>query len=74
MPHERGDGELRVNMKTKRIVWYLLLLGVITLALWAPLYNRLEPTLWGIPFFYWFQFVLVIVAAVLTGLAYRSRI
>lgn len=61
-------------MKTKRIVWYLLLLGVITLALWAPLYNRLEPTLWGIPFFYWFQFVLVIVAAVLTGLAYRSRI
>jgi hypothetical protein len=33
--------------------WLLVLPGIAPLL--TPLYNRLEPTLWGIPFFYWYQ-------------------
>ena len=29
----------------------------------APLYNMTEPTLFGIPFFYWFQLVLIAISA-----------
>ena len=29
------------------------------LALWVPLYNSIPPVLFGIPFFFWFQLVLV---------------
>jgi hypothetical protein len=28
----------------------------------------------GIPFFYWFQFVLIIVAAIVTALAYKAKV
>ncbi len=50
--------------------WYLLFLVQFALALWVPLYNRTEPTLIGIPFFYWFQLVLVVVAAIFTAVVY----
>jgi len=43
------------------------------LALCAPLYNRLEPTVLGVPFFYWFQLVLVPVSAIGIYFADRSR-
>ena len=38
-----------------RARFYHLLLFVPLLALWAPFYDRAEPSLAGIPFFYWFQ-------------------
>jgi hypothetical protein len=50
--------------------WYLLFLVEFAVALWPPFYNRIEPTLIGIPFFYWFQLLWVVVSAVLTGLVY----
>ena len=50
--------------------WYLLFLLEFAVALWPPLYNRIEPTLIGIPFFYWFQLLWVVVSAVLTGVVY----
>jgi hypothetical protein len=40
-----------------------LLLSPCLLALWVPLYNSIEPSLIGIPFFYWFQLLLVPVSA-----------
>jgi hypothetical protein len=43
------------------------------LAIWAPLYNRVEPTALGVPFFYWFQLVLVPVSAIAIYFADRSR-
>ncbi|HUY86529.1 MAG TPA: DUF3311 domain-containing protein [Acidimicrobiales bacterium] len=33
----------------------------------VPLYARQSPAISGIPFFIWFQFVLVIVGALVTG-------
>ena len=50
--------------------WYLLFIIQIAVALWPPLYNRVEPTLIGIPFFYWFQLLWVIVSAVFTAVVY----
>ena len=42
----------------------------------APLlvgiYARNDPKLWGFPFFYWFQFLLIPVAAALTTVAYQG--
>jgi hypothetical protein len=41
----------------------LLLLAPCVLALWVRLYNSIPPVLFGIPFFYWFQLVLIPVSA-----------
>ena len=38
--------------------------------LWVPLYDKATPTLWGFPFFYWFQFLLILCSAVLTVVAF----
>lgn len=50
--------------------WYLLLIVQIPVALWVPLYNFAQPTLIGIPFFYWFQLLLVLIGAALTAIVY----
>jgi len=50
--------------------WYLLFVIQFAIALWPPLYNSIEPSWMGIPFFYWFQLAMVIVGAVLTAIVY----
>jgi hypothetical protein len=50
--------------------WYLLFVVLFFVALWVPLYNRIEPTLLGMPFFYWFQLVLILAGAVVTAIVY----
>ncbi len=56
--------------KNKASWWYLLFLVQVVVILWPPLYNKVEPTLIGLPFFYWFQLLWVIVSAVFTGVVY----
>ncbi len=56
--------------KNKASWWYLLFLVQIVVILWPPLYNKVEPTLIGLPFFYWFQLLWVIVSAVFTAVVY----
>jgi membrane protein implicated in regulation of membrane protease activity len=54
-------------------LWVLIvviLIPAVVVPLWVPLYLRTDPTLWGFPFFYWFQFLLIPCAAVLTILAF----
>lgn len=50
--------------------WYALLLLQFVLTLCVPFYNKVEPTLAGIPFFYWYQMVMVAVCAALTAVVY----
>ena len=50
--------------------WYLLLLAQFIPALWVPFYNSIEPSWYGIPFFYWFQMAMIIVCAVVTAFVY----
>ena len=51
----------------------LLLLIPCVLALWTPLYNTEVPALFGIPFFYWFQLLLIPVSAIGIYAADRIR-
>jgi hypothetical protein len=39
--------------------WYVLLVAPFVALLWVPFYNSTEPVMWGIPFFYWYQFLWV---------------
>ncbi|MDQ3849281.1 MAG: DUF3311 domain-containing protein [Actinomycetota bacterium] len=50
--------------------WYALLVLPFLGLLYPPLYATRDPELAGIPFFYWYQFAWVIVAAVLTFVVY----
>ncbi len=50
--------------------WYLLLAIQFIPALWVPFYNSVEPAWNGVPFFYWFQLLMVFVAAGLTAIVY----
>ena len=61
------------NHQTKRSGWswwYLIFIGLFLVSLWVPLYNRVDPTFIGLPFFYWFQLLLILVGAVLTAIVY----
>lgn len=48
----------------------ILLAPAVILPLLIPLYDRTDPTLFGFPFYFWFQFALIPVAAVLTVSAF----
>ena len=50
---------------------YILLLAPCVAALAAPFYNRIEPQLFGFPFFYWFNLLLVPVSVVFIYAASR---
>ena len=43
-----------------------LLTPAVVLPLWVPLYDRADPAFLGFPFYYWFQFLLVVAAVTLT--------
>ncbi|MEJ7633983.1 DUF3311 domain-containing protein [Aeromicrobium sp.] len=42
----------------------------IVVPLLVSTYATSDPELWGIPFFFWYQFMLVIASVVLTSIAY----
>jgi hypothetical protein len=50
--------------------WYLLFVVQFVAVLWPPFYNSVEPSWAGIPFYYWYQMLMVIVSAVLTAIVY----
>jgi hypothetical protein len=53
--------------------WLLLLLAIpFIVLLWPPFYNFRDPTLIGIPFFYWFQLLWIIITAIITAVVYFS--
>jgi hypothetical protein len=49
----------------------LLLLIPFVAVLWVPFYNSVEPSLYGVPFFYWYQLGWIILSAVIIGIVYR---
>jgi hypothetical protein len=50
--------------------WYLLFLVQFVAVLWPPFYNKVAPTFIGVPFFYWYQLLWVIIGALLTAIVY----
>lgn len=53
-----------------RVVAGLCLVAPFVALLWVDSYAKVEPTFIGIPFFYWYQMLWVLVSAVLTAVAY----
>ncbi|MDR3506113.1 MAG: DUF3311 domain-containing protein [Acidocella sp.] len=49
----------------------ILLFLVFALALAVPFFNRAEPALFGFPFFYWYQILVVPVGSLLIYVVYR---
>ena len=50
--------------------WYLLFVVQFAAVLWPPFHNFAEPAWLGIPFFYWYQLLCVILSAVITAFIY----
>ena len=48
----------------------ILIAIAIVMPLLIPLYAFAEPSLWGIPFFYWYQLLWVFIASGLLAIAY----
>ncbi|MGN6131784.1 MAG: DUF3311 domain-containing protein [Nocardioidaceae bacterium] len=60
--------------QSTRPLW-LLVGGLLAVGIVVPLlvwlYDSESPSLWGFPFYYWFQFALIPVVSILTYLAFR---
>ncbi len=55
----------------KRRSWLLLLLLIPFIALlYPPFYNVQKPAFIGIPFFYWFQLLWILITAIITAVVY----
>jgi hypothetical protein len=68
MAHEAATGI--GQPRNKHWLWLLILpwIGVV----WVPFYNKIEPVLWGFPFFYWYQLLWVLISAVITAVVYKK--
>jgi hypothetical protein len=60
----------RPGADSRRGYWNWLLAAPLVLLVYPGLYARTTPELFGFPFFYWYQFAVVIATALLTGAVY----
>ncbi|MEU9979876.1 DUF3311 domain-containing protein [Streptomyces sp. NPDC050856] len=54
-----------------RVVVALCLIAPFVAMLWVGSYAKVEPVVIGIPFFYWYQMLWVLISTVLTMVAYQ---
>ena len=52
-------------------MWYLLLLVPLVGVLIPSIYNKSSPELGGIPFFYWYQMLWILLSVLITVVVYR---
>ena len=57
--------------RTDRSPWNWLLLLPIAIPLIPPLFNAVDPRLFGIPLFYWLQLAFIIIGVTTTTIVYR---
>jgi hypothetical protein len=62
-PRRARPGQRAHSANSDASRWHWLLAVPVVLALAVPMYNRLSPTLFGIPFFYWWQLFLAFVCS-----------
>jgi membrane protein implicated in regulation of membrane protease activity len=53
-----------------RVVIALCLIAPFVAMLWVGSYARIEPIFMGVPFFYWYQMLWVLISTALTMVAY----
>lgn len=61
----------RPGGRSGRVVGWLLLVPLVLVA-YPPLYNRADPHLLGVPFFYWYQLAVIPVSVVCTTVVYLA--
>jgi hypothetical protein len=71
MAHNADGGKRSTSGKGSKHWLWLLVLPWIAMV-WVPSYNRIEPTLWDFPFFYWYQLLWVLISAILTAFVYHK--
>lgn len=66
------SGKQDEHLPARPVVWARLLLLIPFVAvLWVPFYDSAEPALAGVPFFYWYQLLWIIIGAVIIAFVYR---
>jgi hypothetical protein len=65
-PRDRPEG--------RRAHWlrWLLLLPFLAM-LWVPSYNSIEPRLFSLPFFYWYQLLWILLSAAIVYAVFRAE-
>jgi hypothetical protein len=71
-PPTESSAEPAARDRSDRNAWYWLLILPILVPLLPMLYNANDPTLWGIPRFYWLQLLFVFLGVGTTVLVYRQ--
>jgi hypothetical protein len=56
--------------QARQWVLYATLLVPFVATLWVPFYDSVEPRLAGVPFFYWYLFLWIVISAAQTGAVY----
>jgi hypothetical protein len=64
------DGPAHPRRTAAYAVSAVLLLAPFVALLWVSSYDKDEPRFAGFPFFYWYQFLWVLIASVCTFIAY----
>lgn len=64
------DDEQPPPRRLDRSPWHWLLLIPIVVPLYTPLYNRIEPSWFGLPFFYWCQLAFAFLAALIISVVH----
>ncbi|HEX7663319.1 MAG TPA: DUF3311 domain-containing protein [Polyangiaceae bacterium] len=49
---------------------YVLLIVPFVGTLWVPFFNKIDPQIGGVPFFYWYQFLWIPIGAGITAFCY----
>jgi len=65
-----ADGPAHPRQAAAYVAAGVLLLAPFVALLWVSSYAKDSPRLWGFPFFYWYQFLWVFLASILTYTAY----
>jgi hypothetical protein len=55
-----------------RSPWNLLLIIPALALIFPEVYARATPELFGVPFFYWYQFAWIILTGLITAFVYRA--
>jgi hypothetical protein len=72
-PRPQGAGRAGAGRRPTGLwvaVAVLLAIGIVV-PLCVFLYDSVTPTLWGFPFYYWFQFAMIPVVSILTFVAFQ---
>ncbi|MFF2924722.1 DUF3311 domain-containing protein [Streptomyces celluloflavus] len=71
MPESAESPDTGQVVTPTRVVAAVCLIAPFVAMLWVSSYAKVEPTLIGVPFFYWYQMLWVLISTALTLLAYR---